>query len=214
MALSEMQLNIYTDIRAWVAEETSIRGKKRRFVVRSLSHAKNEYADIVENRLPTTWVQFQELREKRLAEKSKASLGLKLKVGQQALLACALAEESLAFEAIIKGHNPVEALHTGFKQLDRYIDNLRQVQRYKLPENTKQKSVLDLTLRSAVATYNGDVDAYDYSIPRLQTVAGLAIVALHEQAKEHVLLPAPGHKPGVVEIWSQPRLHIAHSSIE
>jgi hypothetical protein len=212
MALSEMQLNIYRDIRDWVSEETRIKGKKRRFVVRTLSHAKSEYANIVDERLPSTWENFQELRLRRLPEKSKASLPLKLKVGQQALLACALAEESLAFEAIIKGHNPSEALHHGFKQMDKYIDNLREVQKYKLPENSKQKSFLDLSLHNAAATYNG-IYAYEQSIPRLQTVLGLAIVAIHEQTTEHVLLPAPGHTPGSVELWGQPRLNQSGNSV-
>jgi hypothetical protein len=203
MALSEMQLNIYKDVRDWVAEETRLKGEKRRFVVRTLSHAKSEYASIVNERLPSTWEQFQNLRTQRLIEKSNASLSLRLKVGQHALIACALAEESLAFEAIIKGAHPVEALKYGFKKLDKYVNNLREIQRFRLPQN----SDLRLPLHSAVAQYNGDIGAYEHSIPRLQTVVGLAVVALHEQTKDHVLLPAPGHNVGSIELWSQPRLN-------
>jgi hypothetical protein len=209
MALSETDLIIYNDIRDWVAEETGLKGKKGRFTPRTLSHAKREYTDIVDNRLLATWEQFQELRAKRQVEKTKASLHLKLKVGQQALLACALAEESLAFEAITKGGNPVAALHLGFDKMDKYVDNLRQVQRYTLPRN----SDLNLPLDSVVATYSGDPEAYDKSVPRLQAVVGLAIVALHEQTREHVVLPAPGQAPGSVQLWTQPRLGEPKSAV-
>lgn len=202
MSLSETDINIYNDIRDWMSEETRLKGKKGRFVPRTLAHAHNEYKEIVNNKLPETWQKFQNLRNSRLPEKSNASLPIKLKVGQQVLIACALAEESLAFEAVIRGANPVAALHNGFDKLDKYIDSLREVQRYKLPP----EMTLATSLESAVATYNGNIGAYEQSIPRLQTIVGLAIVAIHEQTKDHILLPTPGYTPGSIELWSQPRL--------
>lgn len=208
MALSETDVKIYRDIRDWVAEETRLKGEKGRFVPRTRAHAQNEYESIVHERLPEAWSAFQELRVNRLPERSNASLALRLKIGQQVLTACALAEESLAFDAITKGIRPIDALHQGFNKMDKYVDNLRQVQKFKLP----QTADLGRSLDSVVGVYNGNLEAYEQPIPRLQTIVGLAIVAIHEQTKDHVLLPTPGHKPGDVELWSQPRLHQAEDT--
>lgn len=202
MSLSEKDFNIYLDVRAWLAEEIRLKGRKERFIPRTREHASNEYEKLVTELLPGAWEQFQSHRANRLPKKTDAPLNQKLKVAKQVLLTCMYAEESLAFDALVHGRNPVAALHHGFNKMDAYIRNLREVSKSKLPP----ESELDCSLQSAVARDHKDIHSYEEPVPRLQTVVGLAIVALHEQTGDRALLTKPGRNAENLELWNQPGL--------
>lgn len=203
MSLTETELNIYTDTRDWLAEEIKTRGKAGRYIVKSVARARTERYEIVSMQLPSLWADMQEVRTERNKKVAKIPMHLKLRVGQRALLACAFAQEAYAFDAAVRNIDPRVALHQSFDGMDLYINRLRSIENYRLPDS----SLLDEPLKEAVVGYMNDRHAYDEPLPRLQATVGLTIATLHEQTNSDVLLPIPGLRQGELRPWKQPRLH-------